>query len=229
MEKDTFQKKDRKARFRWIAGAILLSFLGITILAVLFHERILLQAGRFMAPEEIGAAEVAILEGGQIVETGAVVKGVRFLSSGRAARLIVVVHRISEKAKSFGLPEDYPRRVKNELKGLGLKEEQYEVIVTPAHHPITLTEAEWILGALSKEGVRSAILLSNGFHTRRSFLVYRQVAIPLKIKIIPAAYFNEYQLDRWWVQDLGMHDFLAELFKLAYYQIRGLIPLNFSD
>ncbi len=227
-KKEKAKTGEGKHKTRWIWGGIFLSFLLIIILVFTFYETILLRAGRFMAPEENGTAEVIILEGSEIVETGAVIKGVHLLSSGKAASMIVVIHQFSEKRNPFAIHEGYPNLVKRELKALGLKEEQFRVMVTPVHHPITLTEARLVLEALSKEGVKSGILLSSGFHTRRSFMVYQHVGIPLKIRIIPSAYFNEYHLDRWWIYDPGMRDFISEFFKLGYYQIRGYIPLKFS-
>jgi uncharacterized SAM-binding protein YcdF (DUF218 family) len=143
--------------------------------------------------------------------------------------MIVVLHQFSEKKKPFAINENYPNFIKRELKGLGLKEEQFGVLTTPVHHPVTLTEAKAVLKALSREGVKSGILLSNGFHTRRSFLVYRQVGIPLTIKIIPSAYFDEYQLDHWWIYDPARRDFISEFLKLAYYQVRGYIPFKYSN
>ncbi|HYB19576.1 MAG TPA: hypothetical protein VEH09_01535, partial [Thermodesulfobacteriota bacterium] len=125
-------------------------------------------------------ADAVILEGNDIVETEAVAKGMKLLSSGRAARLIVVIHQVPEKRRPFAIPEDYPTLIKKELKVLGLREEQFEVLVTPVNHPVTLSEAKLVLQVLSGEGVKSGILLSKGFHTRRSSWVYRQVGIPLQ-------------------------------------------------
>ena len=220
------KNRDGKHKRRWIWGGIFVSIL--VIIPLVFYDKILLQAGKFMAPEEVGIADVVILEGSETVETGAVAKGMNLLSSGRAGRMIVVIHQVPEKKKPFAIPEDYPNLIKKELKALGLREEQFRVLVTPIHHPITLTEAKLVLQTLSGEGVKGGILLSKGFHTRRSSLVYRQVGIPLQIEIMPSPYFNEYELDRWWAYVPGRRDFLSEFSKLVYYQVRGYIPFSLS-
>ncbi len=168
---------------------------------------------------------MAIVEGGEIVQTGGVIEGLKLLRSKRASRLIVVVHGVPENVKPFGLKEDYPQVVEKELRRLGLKDEQFRVMLTPVQHPITLTEAKMVLEGLAGEGVRSAILLSSAFHMRRSFLVYRFIAVPLRIKIIPSPYFTDYPLDRWWNHDLGFRDYVSEFSKLAYYKLRYL-PLT---
>jgi len=223
---EQLENRDRKHKRRWIWGGIFISIL--VIIPLVFGDTLLLQVGRFMAPEEIGIADVVILEGSETVESGGVAKGVNLLSSGRAGCLIVVVHQVPEKKKPFAIPEDYPNLIKKKLKTLGLREEQFEVLVTPVHHPVTLTEAKIVLQTLSGEGVKEGILLSKGFHTRRSFLVYRQVGIPLQIKIIPSPYYSEYELDRWWINAPGMRDFISEFSKLVYYQIRGYVPFSLS-
>lgn len=227
-KKEQPKSRDGKQKQRWIWGGIFICILVTISLAFTSCDTVLLRAGKFMAPEEIGIADVVILEGSETAETGAVAKGMDLLSSGKAARIIVVIHQVPEKKKAFAIHESYPDLIKKDLKRLGLGVEQFEVLVTPVHHPITLTEARLVLQTLSKEGVRRGILLSNGFHTRRSSLVYRHVGIPLQIKIFPSPYFNEYELDHWWVHDLGIRDFISEFFKLVYYQIRGYIPFDFS-
>ncbi len=71
-------------------------------------------------------------------------------------------------------------------------------------------------------------MLAKGFHTRRSLLVYRHVGGPLSISILPLAYFNDFEIDSWWRHEDGIVEFLAELFKLLYYQIRGYIPAQIN-
>ena len=181
-----------------------------------------------MAPRGTGVADVAILEGEEGPETGAVNIGISLLSSGRVSRIVVVLHRLSKNKKQFALEEDYPDLLKKRLKASGLSEKRFTVMVTPVHHPITLTEATIVLGALSKEGIKNALLLSNGFHTRRSFLVYQYVGRPHAINIIPVAYFNDYQPDDWWLHEEGLREFTSELFKLVYYLVRGYIPTKLS-
>ena len=194
----------------------------------MFRETILLKAGRFMAPTGDYKADVAILEGAEFISTGAITSGMDLLSSGKARRIIVVIQNIAPAHRPFGINGNYPDIVKQALKDLGLKETQFQIIVTPIRYPVTLKEAEAALETLSKDDVKSAILLSPGFHTRRSFLAYQYVGIPLQIKIYPSACFTEYQLNNWWVEEPGIRDFAAELLKLDYYLAGGYIPFKFS-
>jgi len=181
-----------------------------------------------MAPAGDYKGDVAILEGAEFIRTGTITSGMDLLSSGKVKRIIVVLQNIAPAHRAFGISGNYPDIVREKLKGLGLKDSEFKVIVVSIRHPVTIKEAEVALEALSKENVKSAILLSPGFHTRRSFLAYQYVGLPLQIKIYPSACFSEYELDNWWHQERGVRDFAGELFKLGYYLMGGYIPFKFS-
>jgi len=217
-----------KRKSRWIWSGVFLSILLIVIIAVFFDTAILSHAGKFMAPEGDYEADVAIIEDSAYVPTGMMAKGLNLLSSGKVKRLVIVLHRIGRLHRPYGLDTDYSNLVAKELKNHGLKETDFKIIETPINNPVTLTAARVALDALSREDVKSAILVSSGFHTRRSFLAYQFVGIPLKIKIFPIACFTEYKLYQWWESDAGARDFVIEVLKLAHYLIGGYIPLKFS-
>ena len=218
--------KNRKSK--WIWGGICLFVFIITIFVYIFRETILLKAGIFMAPAGDYKADVAILEGDDFIRTGVVTSGMDLLLSGKVKRLFIVLQDIAPVNRPYGINENYQDNVRQKLKNIGLKETEFKVIAVPSQHPITLKEAEVVLGALSKENIKSAILLAPGFHTRRSYLAYQYVGIPLQIKIFPSACFSEYQLDNWWVQEFGVRDFTYELLKLVHYLVVGYIPFKFS-
>jgi hypothetical protein len=211
-----------------IWGGIALFLLLIMIVIYSFRVTLLMQAGRFMAPGGDYVADVAIMEGDEFIDRGVVKSGMKLLASGKVKRIVAVLHRIAPSHRPFALNEDYPDLVRKELEAVGMKGKDFKVIVTHIHHPVTLTAATGALAALAKEDVKSAILLSKGFHTRRSFLIYQHLGARYQIKIHPSACFNAYQPDRWWSQEHGVRDFAAEVLKLAYYIAGGYIPLKLS-
>jgi hypothetical protein len=71
-----------------------------------FYQGILSTAGRYLAPEGTGGAEVVILEGAEVVREQAVRIGLNLISSGRAERLVVVCQNF-ECNEIFGRPLDY--------------------------------------------------------------------------------------------------------------------------
>jgi hypothetical protein len=217
-----------KNKSKWIWEGICLSLLLIIIMIFSFRVPILMRAGKFMAPVGDYKADVAILEGAEFIRTGAVASGMDLLSTGKIKRIVIVLQNIAPAHRPYGIDGNYADIVKQKIKSLGLKETEFKVIVAPIRYPVTLKEAEVVLEALSKENIKSAVLLSPGFHTRRSYLAYQYVGIPLQIEIFPSACFTEYQLNNWWVQEPGVRDFTAELLKLGYYLAGGYIPFKFS-
>ena len=162
-----------------------------------------------MAPAGDYKADVAILEGTEFISTGAITSGMNLLSSGKVKRIVIVLQNIAPAHRPYGINGNYPDIVKQKLNNLGMKETEFKVIVVPIRHPVTLKEAEAVLKTLSKENIKSAILLSPGFHTRRSYLAYQHVGIPLQIRIFPSASFTNYQANNWWIQEPGVRDFTA--------------------
>jgi hypothetical protein len=222
----TLRQKTTNRRSKLILGTILVVLSLLVVAVYLFKETLLREAGNFMAPEGNGNADIAIVEGTETIETVAVLKGIELLNHGRAKHMIVVIHKVSEDKKKFGLIETYPDLVRSALRRCGLQDEQFRVMVAPVQNLITLTEAKIVLGVLSNEGVKSVILLSDSFHTRRSYLTYQYVGDFLNIKIIPIPYFIECYNDDWWHYYVSVHGFIFEVFKLVYYQMSCYIPLK---
>jgi uncharacterized SAM-binding protein YcdF (DUF218 family) len=218
----------KSKKSKWIWGGICLFILIISSFVFIFRETILFKAGSFMAPAGDYIADVAILEGAEFISTGFITSGMDLLSSGKVRRIVVVLQNIAPTHRPYGINGNYPDIVEQKLKNLGLKKTEFKVIVVPIRHPVTLKEAEVVLKALSRDNIRSAILLSPGFHTRRSYLAYQHVGIPLHIKIFPSASFTNYQFNNWWVQEPAVRDFTAESLKLFYYLAGGYIPFKFS-
>jgi hypothetical protein len=217
-----------KNRVKWICRGICLCGLLIVILTFLFRATILMRAGQFMAPDGNYTADVAILEGDQFIDNDMVTKGMALLSSGRVKRLILVLQFVPSSDRPFALNEDYPILAGKKLKALGLKERDFRIVVVHYQRPVTLAVGRGVAEAISKEDIKSAVLISSGFHTRRSYLVYQHLCNPSKVRIFPSAWFKSYQLEHWWSQDGGLRDFVVEVLKLTYYLVRGYIPFKLS-
>jgi uncharacterized SAM-binding protein YcdF (DUF218 family) len=197
---------------------------GCLLILILLHQPLLTKAGDFLAPIGKGGAEVVILEGTATIRSGDVMEGVALLKNNHDSRLVVVLHLHEQVGQLFGIQEEYPQLLRKKLKNLGLKDEQIKLLSVPINdHPITLTEAKRVMAALAKEGVHSAFLISEGFHTRRSWAVYRQEAEPFKIAIIPHPCFIYYKKESWWWRKEGIRDFAQETAKLLYYLFLGYV------
>lgn len=170
-----------------------------------------------------------ILGGTQVLKNGAINAGIRLLSNGKANRMVVVVlHQLSKEDQLFGLQEKYAQLLIHESEQLDLERGRFQVILAPINgHPVTLNEAKFVVAKISQNGIRSAILLSEGFHGRRSFGVYSQEGARVGLHIIPSSYFTEYKNDNWWQHAKGVHDFFGESIKLAYYLVQGYVSIEY--
>lgn len=217
---------------KWLCAGIGFSVIIVMILVFSFREKILIEAGNFMAPEDNsidGTADVVILEGTETIGKGLVSKGLELLSSGKVKRMVIVLHKISSKYRPFAVYEDYPSSVRSELQKLGLKDSDFTVMLTPLRDPITLTTARFVVEKLARDGVKQAILISSSFHMRRSYLVYQHLAKPMNIKIYPIANFGkQYQRNDWWYEGHGTRDFVLQLQSLVFYMAMGYIPPRLS-
>ena len=176
-----------------------------------------------------GVADIVVLEGVDQIERDLVAKAAGMVSSGKARRMAVVLNRVPEDNPSVEI-EAPLSVVQKALGGLGLDDTSCRIIVTSFRHPVTLTSAKEVMEVLAGEGVRKVILVSPGFHTRRSYLVYQSLGETLHIRIYPHASFDGHNhgLDKWWTQWHGVHDFVEQSIKLVYYMVRGYIPLKLS-
>jgi hypothetical protein len=214
--------KLRRKRFLYTA-----LFLVLVLFCLSFYKPVLNGAGGFLAPTSKERVEVVILEGTQVVKKGALNAGMRLLADGKAKRMVVVLHRPSETNQVFALEDKYTQLLMNELELLGLEKERVQIISAPIDgHPVTLNEARFVVAKLSQNGTRSAILLSEGFHTRRSFAVYSQEGARVGLRVVPYSYFTEYESNSWWHEPQGVSEFVNESLKLAYYLVRGYVSIK---
>jgi len=193
-------------------------------LAVLSSRSIFLHVGRSMAPEAFGTAEVLVLEGGVGIDKRLLVEAVRQMRWGRAAHLVLVTHQTAGKPSPYEIKA--ADRIEASLHQLGFPNDRFTIILAPNTHPITLNEASIVLKKLSADGVRSAVLMTDGFHERRSYLVYMQVGTPLGIKITPSTAFLDYTPENWWATRLGWYEFFEESAKTTYYYMRGYLRFS---
>jgi hypothetical protein len=205
---------------------LLISLVLVLVLSI-FSPPVLRGLGYFLAPQGESQADAVVVEGDQVVREGAVRAGVALIKEGRAKQLILVLHRYSEKEQLFAIQDKYPGWLEKELEGRGLKKSQYRIWMLPINgHPITLSEARYVVPRLFQAGIHRALLLCLSFHTRRSLLVYQDQGDALGVRFIPYSYFPSYGRDNWWRDTEGIKDFGSEALKLAYYLGKGYISFS---
>jgi len=198
---------------------------GIFVALIVNYQTMLKEAGRYLAPEGKGEADIVIIEGEELVKEKAVEVGLGLLASNRVKGIVIVTQQNGENGGNFGLP-NYNLLMAKKLESHGIRKSQFRIINVPIEHPITLIEAKIVLQKISQKGIKKVTLVARGFHTRRSYWVYKQVGSSLGLEIIPHPIFIKFKRDNWWQHDQGLREFAGESLKFFYYLLRGYIPVK---
>jgi hypothetical protein len=103
------------------------------------------------------------------------------------------------------------------------KDFPYKIYNLPVEHPVTLNRSKEILDTLKKFNIKSVLLLTSGFHSRRSKKVYEGILKDSGIKLYVNTYFIKVDRNDWWTKADGFREVVSEYLKYIYYVIRGYI------
>jgi hypothetical protein len=95
--------------------------------------------------------------------------------------------------------------------------------------PVSLNAAYQIRDFLIKEHLRSVIIVTHGFRSRRSALVYHTVLDPTGIRVGCMPVFRESTPKNWTATWHGIEEVTEQFLKLQYYRLyvlRGRVPLT---
>jgi uncharacterized SAM-binding protein YcdF (DUF218 family) len=100
-----------------------------------------------------------------------------------------------------------------------------DIIIMDVRVGSTWEEAEAVLTLLRQEGVDSALIVTDGYHTRRARATYRQLQSRPRIKLTFVATSGPYLADSWWEISSGRYVMRNEYIKTVYYLFRyGVFP-----
>jgi hypothetical protein len=151
--------------------------------------------------------ETLIVENGDCIDWKLMDEAVRLKKKYKIKKIIIAVHNINNIFNKNAYIDEGSHAI---------------ILATVNTHPITLNEARRVIKEIAKD-YRSATLMTDGFHERRSYFVYKKIGDQYGIKIYPRIYFKNYNLNNWWMNREGMYEYFSEMYKMAYYAIRGYI------
>jgi len=99
-----------------------------------------------------------------------------------------------------------------------------EIIPTRMIEPISLNVAYQIRDFLTKERLRSVVVVAPAFRSRRSSLVYRAVLRPAGIHVYCMPVLGEYTPEDWSATWHGIEDVTEQFIKLQFYRFY-VLPL----
>lgn len=138
----------------------------------------------------------------------------RLLSDGWARRVVVPVqvspngNRLNAVSKGFV----------EVMAGIARIPEP-ELIPVREAEPISLNVARQVRDKLVDEGITSVIVISPGFRSRRSFLVWSAVFEPAGIRVSVVPVFGSKTPDNWRDTWHGWQEVILQWLKLLYYRL----------
>lgn len=118
--------------------------------------------------------------------------------------------------------EEYMMFLRTTLDSLGHKL-PFRYFIFDVEHPITLNKSLNIFDTLKAKNYNSVILVTNAFHSKRSFKVYNKLLKDKGISIQSKVFYMKAKIDDWYKNSYGFRYVLPEYLKYFYYVFRGFI------
>jgi hypothetical protein len=133
--------------------------------------------------------------------------------AGVASRVLVPV----QAAQDLETPSNVSEGIANVMSTIA-HIPTIEVIPIPEIEPISLNAAKHLRDVLIRKGVKSIVLVTPGFRSRRSYIVYNAVFTPAGIAVHCAPVFGPHSSDSWSKSWHGIQDVALQFLKLQYYR-----------
>jgi hypothetical protein len=198
------------------------AIMSITILAstiVCREIKIILHIYEKGQREAKDKCDAIILEGSNDIDDAIIKEGIKCYKESNANKIILAMHWIND------FPENYSN-INARMKQYGIAKERYVVINTIMPHPITQNEAKAVLKVVNATGIKKALLITDGFHESRSYLIYHEMGKRNGIIITPKVVNIYYKYNNWWKTKMGIHEMADEIIKTNYYLFSGYLPLS---
>jgi uncharacterized SAM-binding protein YcdF (DUF218 family) len=183
--------------------------LALLVLVWVLRVEVLKASGQYLVKEDIAEkADVIVVLGG---DSGGVraLKGCELLKQGLAPEVW-----LSGSASYFGVSESQMAREFLGKQGCPIE----KLVALDNRVDSTRDEAIAIGKQMRAKGLRSYILVTSNFHTRRSGRVFRQHTEGLKT-IVVSSDSGDLPLDRWWQTRHGRRTWLNEWVKTVSYWV----------
>ena len=207
-----------RRRFRGATRAILVALVALVVLALVAWRPVLTGLGRFLIVDEPPVpSDVVVVSGGDVDR---ILYGVDLVQGGTAPRLLVLVSP-ADCPDFWGIrcEQFIVRRVLE----MGLRKEQ--VIIEGRPHS-THTDAVYSRQDMEREGLASAVVVSDPFHMRRISWAWRRVFLGADVRLTFTSIPFErtgMRLEGWWTREDELLFVFQEYVKLGLYWVKGYL------
>lgn len=213
-----FTKEVNKRVLTWkFKGLIILFFL---LLIILLRNPMLYSLGSFLVYDtgEITKADIVILE-----EDVNSKEGLQYCldlySKGLCKEIWAV--KIVDTSMIY-TDQEYLRFINSVIDSNGYKV-KLKYFIFDIEHPITMNKSLQIQDSMKIRNYSSVILVTNAFHSKRSYKVYNKIFQPNGITIQSKVYYSKVRLEDWFTNSYGLRYVFPEYIKYVYYIFKGYI------
>ena len=204
-----YRKESIKTTWKFRLALLLLGILLVSVT----HGFWMLRIGQsLVCTEEMSPSDVILVENFDphylVFERAAALHKAAF-----AARVLVPTEASSDSERADPVSQGIA-----ELMSRVARLQNSEVIPILIREPISLNAAYQIRDFLTKEHLRSVIVVTDGFRSKRSSLVYHAVLDPAGIKVGCMPVFGQHTPKNWTVTWHGIEDVTEQFLKLQYYR-----------
>jgi hypothetical protein len=213
-----FTKEVTNRKLTWKFKGILLLFL--FLLLTILYNPILHSVGSYLVYDsgEISKADIVLLE-----EDVNSKEGLRYCldlyNKGFCKEIWAV--KITDTSMIYS-DEEYLKFINSVIDSIGYKV-KLKYFILDVEHPITLNKSLQILDSIKSKNYSNVILVTNAFHSKRSYKVYEKIFRNNGITIQSKVYYTKANLDDWFKKSDGLRYVFPEYIKYVYYSFRGLI------
>ncbi|MEI7483839.1 MAG: hypothetical protein WCK13_03935 [Ignavibacteriota bacterium] len=213
-----FTKEVHKRRLTWRFKVIIL--LVLILMIVLLRNPILYSLGSFLVYDtgDITRADIVILEEDVNSKEG-LGYCLNLYTKGLCKEIWAV--KIVDTSMIY-TDEQYLQFINSVIDSGGYKV-KIKYFIFDVEHPVTLNKSLQIQDSMKTHNYTSAILVTNAFHSKRSYKVYNKIFQPNGISIQSKVYYTKVRLEDWYKNSNGLRYVFPEYIKYIYYTFRGFI------
>lgn len=205
-----------RRRFRGVRRVLLIAVVVLVALALVAWRPVLTGLGRFLIVDEPPVpSDVVVVSGGDVDR---IAYGIELVQGGTAPRLLVLVSP-SDCPDFWGFRCD--QFIVRRLLEMGLRKEQITIEERPHS---THTDAVYTRQDMEREGLASAVVISDPFHMRRISWAWRRVFADTDMRLTFTSIPFErtgMRLEGWWTREEELLFVFQEYIKLGLYWVKG--------
>jgi hypothetical protein len=207
-----FFSRKESVKTTWKFRLVLL-LLGMLLVSVTRQFWILRIGQSLVCAEEMRPSDILLVEDFAVVGYRVFERAAALHQAGLAARVLIPTEASGEPERANAVSQGIA-----ELKARMARLPHPEILPIWMREPISLNAAYQIRDFLSKEHLKSVLVVTEGFRSQRSALVYHAVLDPAGIKVGCMPVFGQTTPKNWTKTWHGIEEVTKQFIKLQYYR-----------